>query len=154
MRVAVDIHVEAPPERVWAVLVDWEAQPRWMVDARAVEVIGDRREGVGTRLRCPTDLVGGLVVVDEFEVVEWKPPRVLGVLHTGWLIRGVGAFELTATDHGTHVRWWEEIVPPLGSLGELAAPLVEPLVARVFRRSLAGLKRAVEHRSVRPGPNG
>ena len=150
VRVAVDTHVEAPPERVWAVLVDWERQSRWMVDARAVEVLSDRREGVGTRVRCPTDLFGLVVIEDELEVIEWRQPVLLGVLHTGRLIRGVAAFELDATEHGTHVRWWEEIEPPLGGLGELAAPLIEPFVRRVFRRSLAGLKRTVEQHSVRP----
>lgn len=150
MRVAVDTHIEAPPERVWAVLVDWESQARWMVDARTVTVLGERREGVGTRLRCPTALFGVVEVDDELEVIEWHPPTTLGVRHSGWLIRGVAAFELDRTDHGTHVRWWEEIVAPLGGVGELAAPLVERMVARVFTRSLAGLKRVVEHHSVRP----
>lgn len=151
MRVSVDTHIEAPAERVWQVLVDWDLQPRWMVDARTVEVIGDRREGVGTQLRCPTELVFGLVVTDHLEVVEWEPPRLLGVRHTGPVIHGVAAFELEPTPHGTHLRWWEEIDPPLGPVGALGGMLVEPLVRRLFRRSLAGLKRVVEHRSVRPG---
>lgn len=144
MRVSVDTHVEAPTERVWAVLVDWEAQPRWMVDARAVEVVGQRREGLGTRLRCPTDLAFGVVVTDQLEVVEWTPPHMLGVRHTGAVIRGVAAFELRATHHGTHLRWWEEIDPPLGPLGWLGGLAAAPLVRRVFRRSLANLKRLAE----------
>lgn len=150
MRVAVETHIEAPIERVWEVLTDWEAQPRWMADARAVEVVGERREGVGTQLRCPTELAFGLVIVDHLEVVEWEPPRLLGVRHTGPIIHGVAAFELTSTPHGTHLRWWEEIDPPLGPVGALGGLAAEPLVRRLFHRSLAGLKRVVEHRSVRP----
>jgi carbon monoxide dehydrogenase subunit G len=144
MRVSVQTHVEAPPSRVWQVLTDWEAQPHWMVDARAVEVVGDRREGEGTRLRCPTDLALGLVVTDVLEVVEWHPPHMLGVRHTGGLIQGVAAFELHPTAHGTHLCWWEEIDPPLGPLGWVGGLVAVPLVRRVFCRSLARLKRLVE----------
>lgn len=151
MRVAVDTHVEASPQQVWDVLVEWDSQPQWMVDARTVEVLGDRRQGVGTRLRCPTDLAFGLVVDDVLEVVEWHPPHLLGVRHTGTVVRGVAAFELQATPHGTHVRWWEEIDPPLGPLGWLGGRVAAPLVRRVFRRSLARLKRLVERRRGRPG---
>lgn len=150
MRVSVDTHIEAPLDRVWEVLTDWETQPRWMADARAVEVVGERRDGVGTQLRCPTELAFGLVITDHLEVVEWEPPRLLGVRHTGPIIHGIAAFELAPTPHGTHLRWWEEIDPPLGPLGALGGLVVEPLVRRLFRRSAAGLKRVVEHRSVRP----
>lgn len=151
MRVSVDTHVEASPQQVWDVLVDWEIQPQWMVDARAVEVVSEPRAGVGTRLRCPTDLTLGVVITDVLEVVEWHPPHLLGVRHTGPVIRGVAAFELQATPYGTHVRWWEEIDPPLGPLGWVGGRLAAPLVRRVFRRSLARLKRLVEQRRGEPG---
>lgn len=154
MRVSVDTHIEVAPERVWAVLVDWESQPRWMIDARAVRVESDRREGAGTRLRCPTVLAPGVVVADHLEVVEWDPPRTLGVRHAGPLIRGVGAFELRATGHGTHLVWWEEIDPALGLVGALGGVLAEPALRRRFRRSLAGLKRVAEQQSVRPPARG
>lgn len=151
MRVSVDTHVEAPPRQVWQVLIEWETQPEWMVDARAVEVVGERREGVGTRLRCPTDLACGLVITDVLEVVEWRPPHLLGVRHTGAMIRGVAAFELRATPHGTHLRWWEAIDPPLGPLGWVGGLVAAPLVRRMFRASLGRLKRLVEQRGGEPG---
>jgi carbon monoxide dehydrogenase subunit G len=154
VRVSVDTHIEASPERVWEVLVDWESQPRWMVDARAVEVVGDRREGVGTRLRCPTVLAPGVVVADLLDVVEWDRPRTLGVRHAGPVICGVGAFELRPTGRGTHVVWWEEADPPMGWLGALGGALAEPVLRKRFRRSLAGLKRVAEQRSVRPPAQG
>lgn len=144
-RIEASTHVEAPPGDVWRVLVDWESQPRWMVDARSVIVLGPRREGVGTVVRCRTDMPAGVVVTDDMEITEWDEPRVLGVRHLGNLIRGVGAFELAPTPHGTHLVWWEEIDPPLGQLGEAATQLaVAPLVTRTFRRSLSRLKRLSE----------
>jgi uncharacterized protein YndB with AHSA1/START domain len=152
-RIEVSTHVEQPPERVWALLTDWESQPRWMIDARSVTVLSRQREGGGTLVRCRTDLLGrgGPVVTDDMVVTDWDPSRTLAIRHLGRLIRGVGAFELEPTAHGTRVTWWEEIDPPFGGLGETAASLVVvPAVRRVFRASLAGLKRLAESRSVRP----
>ncbi|HVM00310.1 MAG TPA: SRPBCC family protein [Egibacteraceae bacterium] len=150
-RIEVTTHIEADPARVWEVLVDWEGQSRWMRDARSVTVLSPNREGTDVVVRCRTDIIGGLVVTDDMVTTEWDEPRVIGIRHLGWLIRGVGAFELAPTRHGTLFTWWEEIDPPLGPLGEAVTTLaVVPRVRRVFRGSLAALKRVCESTSVRP----
>lgn len=150
-RIEASTHIEADPQRVWDVLVDWEAQPRWMVDARLVEVTSAHREGLDVSLRCATDIVAGVVVNDPMIVTEWDEPRVLGVRHTGTVIRGVGAFELAPTPYGTALTWWEEAGVPFWAFGEFVADYaIVPWVERVFRRSLAGLKRIAESHSVRP----
>lgn len=144
-RIEVDVHIASPPEHVWSLLADWEAQPRWMADARSVTVLSPQREGRGTVVRCMTDIAGGLVVTDDMVVTEWDPPRTLAIRHLGRLIRGVGAFELEPARAGTRFTWWEEVDPPFGGLGEAAATVVVvPLVRRVFRASLADLKRLAE----------
>lgn len=162
-RIEVTTHIEADPEQVWEILTDWEGQPRWMRDAHSVTVLSPHREGVDVVVRCRTDVIGGLrgarrrggsllIVDDDMVTTEWERPRVLGIRHLGWLIRGVGAFELAPTAYGTHLTWWEEVDPPLGAVGEaLATVAVVPPVRRVFRASLAGLKRVCESTSVRPG---
>lgn len=151
-RIEASTHIEAPPERVWEVLVDWETQPRWMVDARSVEVTSANRAGPDVTLRCRTNILAGVVVTDPMVVTEWDEPRVLGVRHTGTVVRGVGAFELEPTPHGTALIWWEEAGVPFSAVGEFVADLVVvPWVERIFRRSLAGLKRIAESDSVRPG---
>jgi hypothetical protein len=150
-RIEATTHVEAPPEAVWAALVDWENQPRWMVDARSAVVLSPQREGSGVVLRCRTDILGGIVVTDDLTVTDWDKPRMLGVRHLGALIRGVGTFELSSTPHGTCVVWWEEAAVPLGGVGDaLATALAVPGLQRVFRRSLAALKRICESDSVGP----
>lgn len=150
-RIEATTHIEADPQRVWEVLVDWETQPAWMRDARSVEVLSDHREGVDVVVRCRTAIAAGIVVTDDMVTTEWEEPRTIGIRHTGWLIRGVGAFELAPTKNGTHFTWWEELSLPLGPLGEAVGTLaVVPPVRRVFRASLAGLKRVCESSSVRP----
>lgn len=137
--------VKASVQRVWNVLVDWEAQPCWMVDARSVTVLSPHREGPDVVLRCRTAIAGGLVVNDCMVTTDWLEHSTIGVRHLGPLIRGVGAFELQPAPAGTHVVWWEDLNPPLGRVGELVAgAVVVPLVSRVFRSSLARLKTLCE----------
>lgn len=143
-RIEVITHVEAPPERVWEVLVDWEGQARWMADVSHVEVLSERREGTGVRVRCRTNILG-TPLNDDLEVTEWSPDQVLGVRHLGRLIRGIAAFELQPTAYGTRVLWWEEAEAPLGAVGDaFAGIIIVPWVARMFRRNLSRLKRVCE----------
>jgi len=142
----IDLHQDttAPIAVVWEVLTRWEEQPRWMLDAKEVHVTSGHREGVGVELRCPTNLLG-FTVQDTMRVTRWEPPHVLEVVHTGRIITGIGAFELSERDGGTRIGWWEEVDPPLGALGEFGANLfVAPIVRRIFRRSLRNLARASE----------
>ncbi|MFA9429831.1 SRPBCC family protein [Egicoccus sp. AB-alg2] len=145
MRFEVVREVAARPERVWDALTAWERQPEWMLDAKAVEVLTPRREGVGVTLRCPTNLLG-VTVQDVMRVTGWDPPRRLEVTHLGAVITGTGAFELEALPDGrTRATWWEAVDPPLGRLGEWGASvLVRPILRRVFGRSLANLAALAE----------
>ena len=137
--------IEAPVHRVWDVLIDWEAQPRWMVDARSVTVLSPHREGPDVMLRCRTAIAGGMVVNDDMVTTDWREYSTIGVRHVGPLIRGEGAFELQPAPGGTYFVWWEDLNPPLGRVGELVADaVVVPLVSRVFRSSLARLKALCE----------
>ncbi len=145
-RVDEAVHIETDPDTVWSVLIDWESQPQWMVDARSAVVLSPEREGTGVVVRCRTNILAGVVITDDITVTEWEPSQVLGVRHLGPWFQGVGAFELQPTDDGTYVRWWEEVEPPLGRVGEVAATVFMPRVGRVFRRSLAALKEACETR--------
>jgi hypothetical protein len=142
-----DLHQDttAPRQVVWEVLTRWEEQPRWMLDAKEVHVTSAHREGVGVELRCPTNLLG-FTVQDTMVVTGWDEATYLEVTHTGRIITGTGAFELTdLSDGGTRIGWWEEVDPPLGAVGELGAQLfVLPIIRRIFRRSLRNLARRAE----------
>ncbi|HEX9766189.1 MAG TPA: hypothetical protein VGA36_05465, partial [Nitriliruptorales bacterium] len=58
MLVDIETTVAAPRALVWDVLVDWESQSDWMVDAVEIEVVSGQRAGVGTTVRCPTRILG------------------------------------------------------------------------------------------------
>lgn len=144
MRLEVQRRVAAPRELVWRVLVDWERQADWMVDAEAVEVLTPHREGEGVTLRVPTRVLG-VTIQDVLRVTRWEPDRVLEVAHLGRLISGGGAFELDDEAGGTRLRWWEDVDPPLGPVGEVAARIaLRPVLTWIFARSLARFARLCE----------
>lgn len=147
MHVEVRCDVLSAPEEVWDALVEWESQPSWMLDAKDVEVLTPRREGVGVKVRVPTNAMG-FTLVDVMEVTGWRPAQRLEVRHVGRLIKGTGAFELSPVPGGTRVRWWEDVDPPLGAVGELVArTLVAPYLRRLFARSLRRFKKMCERRT-------
>jgi hypothetical protein len=103
--------IEAPIEKVWAALADWESQGDWMLQTR-VDVTSDIREGVGTTIAAFTG-IGKLGVMDHMVVTSWQPPHICDVLHTGKIIKGTGRFELVVIDaETTRFNWSEEILAP------------------------------------------
>lgn len=141
-RVLVD--VDAPVERVWRLLENWEGSAEWMVDATTVEVLSDRRTGVGTRVRAVTR-IAGVPLTDVMEVVAWEEPRLIAVQHHGWPIRGLAWFELRPSrTGGTWFEWAEELDPPLGPLGELGGLVLRSAIERVLRKSAKKLKQLAE----------
>jgi uncharacterized protein YndB with AHSA1/START domain len=138
------VDVDAPPEQVWAALVDWDRQGEWMLltDVRAVEGDG---QGVGGRLAAVTGLrlPGGLLrgrrlgVLDTMLITAWEFPRRVDVRHTGRVVRGTGTFEVRPRDGGRSTFVWTEGLDlPLGVLGRAGWPLVRPVMAAGVRLSL------------------
>lgn len=149
MLIEVSQQVQASPAVVWDVLTDWERQPDWMIDAKAVEVLSADRTGVGVTIRCPTNLLG-VTVQDIMRVTAWEEQRRLEIVHLGSIITGTGAFLLAPAAGGTQVTWVEEIDPPLGRLGALGARMVvAPFTRRLFARSLANLAAVCERAATR-----
>jgi uncharacterized protein YndB with AHSA1/START domain len=134
------VDVDAPPEQVWAALVDWDRQGEWMLLTDVHTVDGDG-QGVGGRLAAVTGLrlPGGrrLGVRDAMLITGWEFPRRVDVRHTGRVVRGTGSFEVRPRgDGGSTFVWTEGLDLPLGVLGRAGWPLVRPLMAAGVRFSL------------------
>jgi hypothetical protein len=148
--VCVRVQVRAGVREVWAELTDWESQSAWITATR-VRTVGGSGRGVGGRIEAFTGL-GPLGVLDTMEITEWSPPTRCAVRHTGAVVRGVGAFEVTrAQDEadGSIVTWYEELSLPGGALGARCFALARPLVAHMVLRSLRRFARIVEQRAPR-----
>ena len=146
------IDIDAPPDRVWAVLTDWVGQGEWMI-ATDVETVDGPAQGVGGRLAARTGvpLPGGrhLGLLDTMVITKWEPSRLVEVQHTGRIIRGPGIFEIEPRgEHCTFV-WTERLYFPWslwGRLWDLGWLVARPLVAFGVRRSLARFARVAESR--------
>lgn len=124
----------APPSVVWKLLIDWENQGDWMLEATDFVVLTSQREGVGVEAEA-TVSIGGLTTRDRVRVSAWEPERRLEIVHDGW-VSGRGEFQLTPRGDATHVLWREELHPPLGVIGALGLLAFRPVMARIFARDL------------------
>jgi uncharacterized protein YndB with AHSA1/START domain len=137
------VDVDAPPEQVWAALVDWEGQSDWVLftDVRSEGTaagVGGRFSAV-TGVRLPGRLLGGrrIGVLDTMLITAWEFPRRVDVRHTGRVVRGTGTFEVRPRpDGGSTFVWTEALDLPLGVLGRAGWPLVRPVMAAGVRFSL------------------
>lgn len=142
MHVEREIVLPTTPEGAWAVLVDWERQADWMLDADRVEVVSAAREGVGVRLAVKTRLFGVPAFTEPMETTGWDPPRRLEIRH-GSLVAGTGVWDLVPAEGGTRFRWSEDVRLSLPLVGELAARLYRPVMRTLMGRAQRSLRRYV-----------
>jgi hypothetical protein len=136
--IAMSLVIDAPINKVWAALADWESQGEWMLQT-TVEVTSDIREGVGTSIAAFTG-IGKLGIMDHMTVTSWNPPTICDVVHTGAIIKGTGRFELTAlSENSTRFDWSEEILAPRAIF-----LLIAPGLYAGVRISLSALRRQLQ----------
>ena len=142
MRFERSAFLRASPDRVWAVLSDWERQASWMPDVARVRLLGPGRE-LGARLRARTKVFGIPLADDVMEVTAWESPRRLAIEHVGVVV-GTGEWRLDAADGGTVFTWEERLRMPPPVLGDLALWIYSPWQRWMMRRSIRNLRRLVE----------
>lgn len=146
----VTVDVDAPPERTWAAVADWDRQGEWMLLTR-VRATGPGGGGVGGRLEAWTGL-GPLAVHDTMVIEEWDPPRRCALRHTGRVVRGPAAFDVLPLGPArSRVVWSEHLEIPFGPVGRLAwLALGRPALRAGFRRSLRSLAASLAQRPAAP----
>jgi len=142
MRVSRSVVLPTTMRAAWDVLMDWERQADWMLDADRVTVLSDIREGVGVRLAVRTRVFGVPAFTEQIEVVEWSPPHRLVIVHGG-PIAGTGIWTLVPTEGGVAFTWIEDITLAIPVVGELAVRIYGSVVRILIGRSMDGLRRHV-----------
>jgi carbon monoxide dehydrogenase subunit G len=133
------IDIDATPEQVMAVIVDFEDYPAWVQGMKKVEVV--QQDGEGRAEQVHFDLDAG--VKDSYTLAyDYADPHTLHWhLVDGKLMRGMdGTYELAAAGGGTHVTY------------RLAVDLAIPMIGMLRRKAekviidtaLKGLKKRVE----------
>jgi ribosome-associated toxin RatA of RatAB toxin-antitoxin module len=133
------IEISATPERVMAVIVDFEDYPAWVQGMKQVRIV--KRDADDRAEHVHFDLDAG--VKDSYTLAyDYVGPHTLHWhLVDGKLMRGMdGTYEVTATGSGTHVTY------------RLAVDLAIPMIGLLRRKAekviidtaLKGLKKRVE----------
>jgi uncharacterized membrane protein len=149
VRVASNITVNAPADQVWEFISDPERMLSFMSGVTRWEVEGEQRTGLGARYRILFRIgaaeIGGLI-----EIVEWDEPHelawtsVLGIDQRGrWRLR-----PLPAGRTRVELRMAYGVAGS-GPWGWIAERVAGPVVVGHLRRSLAQLRRMIEHEQLR-----
>ena len=139
-----EVDVAAPAAQVWAAVVDWERQGRWLPLTRVEVVEAGPGGGLGTKLVAYTG-VGRLAVADRMTVTEWEPPRRATVTKTGRVLRGSAWFEVRPTSAGGSRLVWGEVLspPPVGPLSRPVGVLLGLGTRAFFGVALRRFARSV-----------
>jgi len=131
--------VDAPVERVWAALTDWNRQHEWMLGTAVRATVGEGRQ-VGDEMEAVTG-IGKIGFLDRMRIIRWEPPHVCDVLHYGRLVRGSGTFTVRERGSGSTVIWSEDLDLPFGRVGRWGWPLVRPAARWGLQLSLRRFAR-------------
>ena len=110
-QIAISLKINAPIQKVWNSLAQWEKQGDWMLQTK-VWVTSEIAEGVGTQISAFTG-VKKIGILDTMLVTTWQPPHTCDVVHTGKIIKGGGRFHLREVGVDTTIfDWSEEVIAP------------------------------------------
>lgn len=140
-----ETHIEAPPERVFAILADWRAYGHWVVGSSHMRGVDPGFPKAGTRFHHTVGL-GPFKVSDHTQVVEVDQPRKL-ILRARARPLGTAIVDVTLEpeDGGTKVTLREDPGDPLTAL------VFQPLTHLVVRnRNVESLRRLKELAEERP----
>jgi uncharacterized protein YndB with AHSA1/START domain len=140
-----EISIDAPRERVFAVLADATTYADWVVGAVEVRAADESWPDEGSKLH-HTQGIGPVVIKDETRVLESEPPSHLVLLAE---LEPLGKMQVTLDlyeepDGTTRVRMLES--PAAGILAATRNPLSDWLLAGRNVVSLRRLKRLAEAR--------
>ena len=135
------IHIEASPDRCYAVAIDFDRYPEWATDVKHVEVLDRDSEGRGTRVRYEISALGktigyilGYDYADAPGGFSWRLEKA------DVLRRLDGAYRFDATGGGTQVGYvlTVDVTLPLPGFMKKAA------AGMIVDNAMKQLKRYVE----------
>jgi uncharacterized protein YndB with AHSA1/START domain len=149
-----DTVIEAPRDRVWAVVADSSLLPEWAPPVKEVTDVSEGPEGVGTIRVCEVEFGSRQGTMTE-RCVEFDPPRRAGYvvdhdsLGFGRMFADYG-FTITVEDRldGSSIARTDTYYTPRNPLFRLInALLMRRRFASTVEDLLSGLKRSSESRA-------
>ena len=141
--IELEVLIQAPAQKVWDGITNWQAQSQWMLGTKVWPVDGDGT-GVGGKIEAFTG-IWRIGFLDTMEITIWEAPARCDVLHTGRVVRGTGTFEvISVSPTSSNFVWSEDLDLPLGILGKVGFTLLRPGFVFGVRKSLEKFARLVE----------
>ncbi len=142
-RVVYSVDVDASAEQVFAAVVQWSGQDRWipLTTVRAGRHAGI---GLGGEIAAYTG-IGPIGFLDTMVITRWDVPHRVDVLHTGNVVKGIGI--MTVRPLGSdraRFYWAEDLEVPLGVLGQVGWQIVKPAFGIGMKAALNRFARLVE----------
>ena len=141
-----EIHIDAPPERVFEVLADWRSYGYWVVGSRKIRGSDPGFPAPGTRFHHQVG-VGPLHLNDHTQVLEVRQPHklILKAKARPFLGTAVVDMDLEPRDGGTQVTMRED------PGDKITAFVFQPITHLLVRgRNVESLRRLKELAEQRP----
>lgn len=142
--IEVDIHIQAPIEKVWALFTDHEGYTfiSRVSEARLLEPGRPEKNGLGAVRKIR---ILGVTFIED--IVAFDPPTRLEyrVRECTVPIRHeTGRMDFTRRRGGTDVRWVSRFELPIPVVGSLVAPVLRRIFSRAFQGALLEAKTLLE----------
>jgi uncharacterized membrane protein len=137
------VEIEAPAERVWAVVhEDFKNAPRWSHNLKKAEVLTPGPTRKGTILRYHLDTPGGEQVT-EIEHLVYNPFKVCSGSIIEGALRGKWKYTYSERDGVTRLTYQMDFQPN-GFTARLFFGVIERQIPVDMRKTLQTLKRYIE----------
>ena len=139
------IHIRAPPEKVFAVLKDFENSPKWNVGWKEARWTSGKRNEVGATGHVVVETQSAGRIESDFEVTEYKENERTAFRSTAGNATVFGSSTLTPSRGGTEVRSELNYELPYSILGKIIDRLKVSREARKnAKQTLLNLKKMLE----------
>lgn len=144
MNVQREIHIDAPPQTIYEVIMDAGRLGDWVTVHEGLEDAPDGALRKGSTLTQRLKLAGRSFTVRWKVVENDRAERVVWEGDGPVRSRAKVIYDLTPEGDGTRFSYTNEYHLPGGALGKLAGPAVRRVSAGELDRSLEALKKLVE----------
>lgn len=144
-QITIDRHIDAPIERVFQRITDFENAADVVSGITKVEMLTGGPVGQGTRFR-ETRVMFGREATEEMEVVSFDAPSSYALGAESHGTRYLSTFTLSEKHRGTEVHLLFEATP-LTLVAKIMSFLMKPMIKKVMAecsKDLDDIKRAIE----------
>jgi carbon monoxide dehydrogenase subunit G len=142
------VNINAPPERVWAVMVDVERWPEWTESMKSVERLDSGEFGVGSKAKLRIRRSPNANV---WTVTELAPNRSFTWETNSGGVKGMAAHVIDPDGNGSKVTLTVDLS---GIVATLFGPMIGDQSRKNVEMEAEGLKRRSEEGASAPGTPG